>query len=603
MFDFKLFVYICEFFYVLLQCCLIVMYIRTLFLYFCLFQLIHRFFLVIRYNNFFTFDISLDLCDLGIFYARYFPNMWKTAFGSKQNRDILTKEAISWAACNGLVVSSSMYGESNDPTFTHAPFTLLPSLKMTKTEYTHLCSLSLIYHKLIDRVSRDSEFLIDCFSKTAKSDPDFLGKLLNIYKKVHKNGIKQPYYFGVFRNDFMKQTDDNKWIQIEINTIASAGSLMSDLVTKLHQFLIRKMNVLLPSHHGENTKDLPMFNDNNNGLARSLSKASDIVHNKYLNGRYRHIEKLTILMVVTEDEVNISDQRGLEYALLSKYNVYTIRRSLLYIHDNAKMTENGEFYVDNCFISVVYFRAGYSPKHYPSEKELKARLMIEECIAIKCPNIEYQLIGSKLMQIIFCDKGVLRNYLNESEIETIYAHFGMMRNLGECDEEMLDQIKNNPHEFVLKHTQREGGGNNLYNEEIVEFIENKMNENNMNNWIVMKRIYPKPVKTIQIRNFEQIEIDGISEFGVYSSYICDDKGHVECNEIIGTLVRTKPMSVSKGGVFSGYAVFDSVVVEGLDESNSIKVSQSFGRYWYLLCALLICVIAYIVNIIPRKHFW
>ena len=196
--------------------------------------------------------------------------MWKAAFESKSNTDILKKEAISWAACNGLVVSSSMYGESNDPTFTHAPFTLLPSLKMTKHEYTHLCALSFIYHKLIDRVSRDSEFLIDCFSKTAKSDPNFLGKLLNIFKKVHKNGIKQPYYFGVFRNDFMKQTDDDKWIQIEINTIASAGSLMSDLVTKLHQFLIRKINILLTLKQSTNTNNLPIFNDNNNGLAHSL---------------------------------------------------------------------------------------------------------------------------------------------------------------------------------------------------------------------------------------------------------------------------------------------------------------------------------------------
>merc|ERR1712228_155871 len=386
-------------------------------------------------------------------------------------------------------------------------------------------------------------------------------------------------------------------IQIEINTIASAGSLMSDFVTKLHQFLIRKMNILMSSNQDLNTNNLPIFNDNNQSLAYSLFRASEIVHTKYLNGKYQHIEKRTILMIVTDDEVNISDQRGLEYVLLSEYNVYIIRRSLLYIYNNAKITKQGEFYIDDCFISCCYFRAGYSPKHYQSEKEWKARLMIEESLAIKCPNIEYQLIGSKLMQIVFCDKNVLRKYLNEDEIEEIYSHFGMMRNLGdivECDDKLFNHIKKNPHEYVLKHTQREGGGNNLYNDDIVEFIEHKMNDSNMNNWIAMKRIYPKPVKTIQIRNFKQFEIEGISEFGVYSSYICDDKGHVECDEIIGTLVRTKPMNISQGGVFSGYAVFDSVVVDGMElieETAKHKIKKASASKSHYLLSIIICLVA------------
>merc|ERR1712129_448608 len=38
-------------------------------------------------------------------------------------------------------------------------------------------------------------------------------------------------------------------------------------------------------------------------------------------------------------------------------------------------------------------------------------------------------------------------------------------------------------------------------------------------------------------------------------------GDVKYDEILGTLVRTKPKEVSQGGVFSGYAVFDSVMLE------------------------------------------
>merc|ERR1712228_173071 len=96
---------------------------------------------------------------------------------------------------------------------------------------------------------------------------------------------------------------------------------------------------------------------------------------------------------------------------------------------------------------------------------------------------------------------------------------------------------------------------------------------------------------------------GISEFGVYSSYICDDKGHVECDEIIGTLVRTKPMNISQGGVFSGYAVFDSVFVDGMElieetakhKSSTSKSHYLFNNHWNLL-SIIICLVAIAIAI-------
>lgn len=509
--------------------------------------------------------------------------MWQNVYDNKENLETLTKEAISWAVCNGLVVSERLYhGDDNEKKgagngYTHAPFTLLPSLVMKKSEYLHLKLISLIYHKLIDSIARDSHFLISCLQDAAKSDPDFLGNLMNIYKKVLKEGIKQPYYFGIFRNDFMKHSENNKWIQIEINTFSSAGSLMSDKTTLLHQYLIQKMGTFFGFDccDGRYKKYLDNleYNDNNLGLAKALSIASETLHNTYLDGKYKNIEKRAILMVVNEGEVNISDQKGIEFVLCNKYIITTLRRSLLYIYNNGKLDkETGEFYVDGCFVSVIYFRDGYSPNHYKSDKEWKARLMIEQSICIKCPNIEYQLIGSKLMQIIFCNKNILKKYLNSTEIDLIYQHFGVLRFVSDIvknDKKLFENIKQNPDKYVLKHTQREGGGNNLYNKDIINFFENEMDESNMDNWIVMERIYPKPVKTVQIRNFKHYEIKGISEFGVYSTYISNGKGNIQCNEIMGTLVRTKPHKVSQGGVFSGYAVFDSVMTlnDGQNEYN------------------------------------
>lgn len=46
-------------------------------------------------------------------------------------------------------------------------------------------------------------------------------------------------------------------------------------------------------------------------------------------------------------------------------------------------------------VSVVYFRAGYTPADYPSEEAWRARLLVERSAALKCPTLGYQLAGTK----------------------------------------------------------------------------------------------------------------------------------------------------------------------------------------------------------------
>lgn len=65
-------------------------------------------------------------------------------------------------------------------------------------------------------------------------------------------------------------------------------------------------------------------------------------------------------------------------------------------------------------ITVVYFRAGYEPGHYPSEKEWDARYLIEKSGAIKCPSIHYHLAGTKKVQQALAKPGMHKsnNYFN-----------------------------------------------------------------------------------------------------------------------------------------------------------------------------------------------
>ena len=75
-------------------------------------------------------------------------------------------------------------------------------------------------------------------------------------------------------------------------------------------------------------------------------------------------------------------------------------------------------------VGVVYFRAGYSPDHYPSEKEWNARLLIERSNAIKCPTINYHLTGTKKVQQALSEPKCLERFLkNSSEIESLKEIF------------------------------------------------------------------------------------------------------------------------------------------------------------------------------------
>jgi hypothetical protein len=58
-------------------------------------------------------------------------------------------------------------------------------------------------------------------------------------------------------------------------------------------------------------------------------------------------------------------------------------------------------YFNSCVVfqvAVIYFRCGYHPDQYPSEREWEARLMMERSLAIKSPSIQYHLAGTKKVQ-------------------------------------------------------------------------------------------------------------------------------------------------------------------------------------------------------------
>lgn len=92
-----------------------------------------------------------------------------------------------------------------------------------------------------------------------------------------------------------------------------------------------------------------------------------------------------------------------------------IRRNLTQLAVTARLDDNKELMVGDCIVSVVYYRCGYEPNQYHSQKEWNARLLIERSRAIKCPSIQYHLAGTKKIQQALAKPGMIAHFLKNEK--------------------------------------------------------------------------------------------------------------------------------------------------------------------------------------------
>ena len=138
-----------------------------------------------------------------------------------------------------------------------------------------------------------------------------------------------------------------------------------------------------------------------------------------------------------------------------------------------------------------------------------------------------------------------------------------------------------PEAYVLK-PQREGGGNNLYGEEMARAL-GRMDAAERASYILMERIRP-PTHALPL--MRDGVLDGgecIAELGVFGVFLGDGRqvlltrtptqlysnpssnphpngGQVLLNEQAGHLLRAKLADVDEGGVCAGFAVLSSPVL-------------------------------------------
>jgi len=272
-------------------------------------------------------------------------------------------------------------------------------------------------------------------------------------------------------------------------------------------------------------------------------------------------------MVVQPNERNVIDQRGIEYTLWRDHAVPLVRMSLGDLHARAKLHDSrlrlapadGAGAVLEA--SVVYFRAGYTPNDYPGEAEWTARGLLERSLAIKCPSIAQHLAGTKKVQQALAVTGELERFVGAGTAQTLRTCFaglyGLEEDGGAAVEDIVRKAIASPDGFVLK-PQREGGGNNLYGEEMRASLQT-MSAAERASFILMERIRPPSSPMPLMRDGMLDGGDCTSELGIYGAILSDGKETL-WNECAGHLLRVKLSGVDEGGVCAGFAVLSSPVL-------------------------------------------
>ena len=281
--------------------------------------------------------------------------------------------------------------------------------------------------------------------------------------------------------------------------------------------------------------------------------------------------------MVQGGERNAFDQRALEWSLGERHGIRCIRMTLAEVLNQAHLDAADRTLrvpdptrADGSYraVSVVYFRAAYSPNDYLSQREWDARLLIERSRAIKCPTVAMQLAGAKKVQQVLAEPGELARFV--SSADTAAALRSTFAGMWALSDETVAMIRRDPSGFVLK-PQREGGGNNIYGADIPPFLDS-LPARAVDGYILMELIRPPRDEIVNVvlragsaaptRGTDGEGTGGvISELGVYgvALFRAGPDGGLEMarNERVGHLLRTKGATVREGGVATGFSVLDS----------------------------------------------
>ncbi|KAF9939807.1 hypothetical protein BGZ67_008915 [Mortierella alpina] len=470
---------------------------------------------------------------------------------------ILKDAALDYALSHGLVVRPppATKDEHNTTALAggviNAPISLFPTPFPAKA-FNDAVRIQPLYNQLVHDISQDDAFLKEIMESLSTVD-DFVKRLYDLYLLVQKEGLAQPASLGLHRSDYIIHLNQGqafteaKIKQVELNTISVSFGSLSSLTGDLHRYLLATTGYFTDNM---DMSALPP-SDSIESIASGLASAHKLYGSK----------SAKVMMVTQPGERNAFDQRWIEYNLLQKHGVVLIRKTLAEIADQGRLDpKTRALYIGEQEISVAYYRSAYATTDYPTEKEWDGRLLAERSLAIKCPTVAYQLVGTKKVQQVLAAPGQLERFVKDPEAAAqLRDSFTGLYPLDDSPEGIAayEAALVNSDELVMK-PQREGGGNNIYGKDIQATLKSLTPEQR-NAYILMDIIRPPITKNVLLRKGELQRADVVSELGVYGIYLHDGHGVIR-NDRGGHLLRTKGVESNEGGVAAGFAVIDSLLL-------------------------------------------
>ncbi|XP_048000919.1 glutathione synthetase-like isoform X1 [Leguminivora glycinivorella] len=464
------------------------------------------------------------------------------------------EKAKDWALMHGV-------GMRDRKNFTKdaiqiAPFVLLPS-PFPRTEFNKAVELQQVLNELMHKVAHDDDFLEHTLQNALQVD-EFTANLYEIWVKVRNEGIAQPVSLGMLRSDIMlesrcphtenqcaKHTPYCSWKQVEINSIASGFGHLGPVSREIQSYILRQLG------YADLIKNMPE-NKALSGLCSGIIEAYDLFG----------VTGSVALFVVEEVSYNICDQRFHEFEISeTRPDIIIYRKTLNEIFEETSLNDKKQLMLDDKVVAVVYYRSGYEPAQYPTQKEWDARLRVERSTAIKCPSIHYQLAGTKKVQQALAAPGALERFLGagaiSGRVRDIFTGLYSL-DFDDSGEKAVEMALADAERFVLK-PQREGGGNNLYGADVREALLKMRHSRERAAYILMERILPPLVSGYVVRPGGPVPpplTDLVSELGIFG-VIIGSKNKIYSNRQVGHMLRTKLADADEGGVAAGLGALDS----------------------------------------------
>ncbi|KAJ2256345.1 Glutathione synthetase [Coemansia sp. RSA 455] len=409
-------------------------------------------------------------------------------------------EAVDWEATHGLLLRApKLDGDDWLATaLVPAPVALAPS-PIPRSEFDKVVALQPVFNQLFDRVARDHDFLTSTLESLGSAD-EFTLRILAMYIQQRVLGVWKPAVVGIHRSDYLIHAPENEpdasplAKQVEFNTIASSFASLSSIVGDFHRHMLAKTEYKDLLQAGNITKDQLPANE-------SLTSIAD--------------------------------------GLAAGFKLY----------GNTRGDKE---------VAVAYYRSGYAPTDFPSEKEWDGRWLVESSRTIPVPSLAYHLAGCKKIQQVLAQSGVVERYVDDQQAaELVRECFVGLYPLDNTSEgqQAYDLAMANPSNYVVK-PQREGGGYNTYGDDIPKLL-SSLSDEERKGYILMDLIRAPGFRNVLLRNGQLVASEVVSELGIYGVWVSDTNGDVVINRSGGHLLRTKASDVYEGGVAAGFAVIDS----------------------------------------------